>query len=47
MEWIEPKNELPPLNTQLLVKTKTRTGKTHYWETYFETNLIRSHVILK
>jgi hypothetical protein len=47
MEWIEPKSQLPPLNTMVLVKTRTRSKETHYWETHFETELIRRHVLLK
>ena len=46
-EWIEITFELPPLGKMVEVKTLSRTGDIHYWETYFETPLIRQHVLIK
>lgn len=47
IEWISLKNEIPPLGEMVEVKTLTKLGDNLYWETHFETELIRAHVLLK
>jgi len=46
-EWIDIKFALPPLETIVEVKCSSRTGDITYWETHFETPLIRYHVLIK
>ena len=47
IEWIRIKDQIPPLGEMIEVKTLSRLGENRYWETHFETDLIRKHVLVK
>ena len=47
IEWISVADQLPPLGEMVEVKTLTSLKENHYWETHFETDLIRRHVLVK
>ena len=46
-EWISVTDQTPPLGEMIEVKTLTRLKENHYWETHFENDLIRRHVLIK